>query len=96
MKIIIIGDGKVGYSLAENLSKEDNSVVILSSFEAKTAYALKILGCADISVWRNDLFFDVQKKIQYLRSRCICCRVRYLISSSISKTLPHTSKIESK
>ena len=37
MKIIIIGDGKVGYSLAENLSKEDNSVTIID----KNAEALK-------------------------------------------------------
>ncbi len=29
MKIILIGDGKVGYSLAENLSKEDNDVIII-------------------------------------------------------------------
>lgn len=29
MKIIIIGDGKVGYSLAENLSQEDNDVTII-------------------------------------------------------------------
>ncbi|HAA25849.1 MAG TPA: Trk system potassium transporter TrkA [Ruminiclostridium sp.] len=29
MKIIIIGDGKVGYSLAENLSNEDNDVVVI-------------------------------------------------------------------
>ncbi len=29
MKIIIIGDGKVGYSLAEHLSKEDNDVTII-------------------------------------------------------------------
>lgn len=29
MKIIIIGDGKVGYSLAETLSREDNDVVII-------------------------------------------------------------------
>lgn len=29
MKIIIIGDGKVGYSLAENLSTEDNDVTII-------------------------------------------------------------------
>jgi len=29
MKIIIIGDGKVGYSLAENLSKENNEVTII-------------------------------------------------------------------
>ena len=29
MKIIIIGDGKVGYTLAEHLSKEDNDVTII-------------------------------------------------------------------
>jgi trk system potassium uptake protein TrkA len=29
MKIIIIGDGKIGFSLAENLSKEDNDVTII-------------------------------------------------------------------
>jgi trk system potassium uptake protein len=37
MKIIIIGDGKVGYSLAENLSSEDNDVTIID----KSAEALK-------------------------------------------------------
>ena len=37
MKILIIGDGKVGYSLAENLSKEDNDVTIID----KNAEALK-------------------------------------------------------
>jgi len=29
MKIIIIGDGKLGYHLAENLSKENNDIVII-------------------------------------------------------------------
>lgn len=29
MKIIIVGDGKVGYTLAENLSREDNDVTII-------------------------------------------------------------------
>ena len=37
MKIIIIGDGKVGYSLAENLSKENNDVTIID----KNSEALK-------------------------------------------------------
>lgn len=37
MKIIIIGDGKVGYSLAENLAKENNDVTIID----KNAEALK-------------------------------------------------------
>jgi trk system potassium uptake protein TrkA len=37
MKIIIVGDGKVGYTLAENLSKEDHDVTIID----KNAEALK-------------------------------------------------------
>lgn len=37
MKIIIIGDGKVGYSLAENLSIENNDVIIID----KNSEALK-------------------------------------------------------
>ena len=37
MRIIIIGDGKVGYSLAETLSKEDNDVTIID----KNSDALK-------------------------------------------------------
>lgn len=37
MKIIIIGDGKVGYSLAENLSKENNDITIID----KSSEALK-------------------------------------------------------
>ncbi len=37
MRIIIIGDGKVGYSLAENLAKENNDVTIID----KNAEALK-------------------------------------------------------
>jgi trk system potassium uptake protein TrkA len=37
LKIIIIGDGKVGYSLAENLSKENNYVTIID----KDSEALK-------------------------------------------------------
>lgn len=40
MKIIIIGDGKVGYSLAENLSKENNDVTIID----KNPEALKKAG----------------------------------------------------
>ncbi len=40
MKIIIIGDGKVGYSLAENLSKENHDVTIID----KNAEALKKAG----------------------------------------------------
>lgn len=37
MKIIIVGDGKVGYSLAENLAEEDHDVTIID----KNAEALR-------------------------------------------------------
>lgn len=37
MKIIVIGAGKVGYNLAESLSKENNDVVIID----KNPQALK-------------------------------------------------------
>lgn len=40
MKIIIIGDGKLGYNLAENLSKENNDVTIID----KNPEALKKAG----------------------------------------------------
>lgn len=40
MKIIIIGDGKLGYNLAENLSKENNDVIIID----KNPEALKKAG----------------------------------------------------
>lgn len=40
MKIIIIGDGKLGYNLAENLSMEDNDVIIID----KDPEALKKAG----------------------------------------------------
>ena len=40
MKIIIIGDGKLGYNLAENLSKENNDVIIID----KNQEALKKAG----------------------------------------------------
>lgn len=46
MKIIIIGDGKTGYSLAENLSKEDNDISIID----KNPEALK----------KADEFLDVK------------------------------------
>jgi len=46
MKIIIIGDGKTGYSLAENLSKEDNDITIID----KNPEALK----------KADEFLDVK------------------------------------
>ena len=37
MKIIIVGDGKVGYSLAENLAEEDHDITIID----KNADALR-------------------------------------------------------
>ena len=42
MKIIIVGDGKFGYNLAENLSKEDNDIVIIDKDSEALRKAEKI------------------------------------------------------
>lgn len=46
MKIIIVGDGKVGFTLAEHLSQEDHDVTVIDSNDAalsKAAEALDVL-----------------------------------------------------
>ena len=40
MKIVIIGDGKVGYKLAKALSAEDYDVVLIDSNEEKLMEAM--------------------------------------------------------
>lgn len=37
MKIVIIGDGKVGYKLARQLSADDYDIVMIDSNERKTS-----------------------------------------------------------
>lgn len=43
MKIVIIGDGKVGYMLAKKLSKEDYDIVLIDSNEKKLGEAMNRL-----------------------------------------------------
>ena len=49
MKIIIIGDGKVGYKLARQLSTEKYDVVLIDSDEKKLKFATDHLDIA----WRE-------------------------------------------
>ena len=46
MKIVIIGDGKVGYKLARQLSVENYDVVMIDSNEKKLKYAVDRLDIA--------------------------------------------------
>ena len=51
MKIVIIGDGKVGYKLAKQLSVENYDVVMIDSNEKKLKYAV---DCLDIACVTGD------------------------------------------
>lgn len=49
MKIVIIGDGKVGYKLAKQLSVENYDVVMIDSNERKLKYAMDRLDIACVT-----------------------------------------------
>ena len=49
MKIVIIGDGKVGYKLAKQLSVENYDVVMIDSNEKKLKYAVDRLDIACVT-----------------------------------------------
>ena len=51
MKIVIIGDGKVGYKLAKHLSEDDYDVVLIDNNEEKLKNAINNL---DISCFSGD------------------------------------------
>ena len=59
MKIVIIGDGKVGYKLARQLSVDDYDVVLIDSNEKKLRYAIDHLDV--FCVTGNGVDADVQK-----------------------------------
>ena len=40
MKIVIIGDGKVGYKLARQLSADDYDIVMIDSNERRLRFAI--------------------------------------------------------
>ena len=49
MKIVIIGDGKVGYKLAKQLSVENYDVVMIDSNEKKMRFAVDRLDIACVT-----------------------------------------------
>lgn len=60
MKIVIIGDGKVGYKLAKNLSEDNYDVVLIDTNEKKLKEALNNL---DINCFSGDgVSVEVQKE----------------------------------
>ena len=60
MKIVIIGDGKVGYKLARQLSVENYDVVMIDSNEKKLKYAVDRLDIACVTGDAADA--EVQKQ----------------------------------
>lgn len=60
MKIVIIGDGKVGYKLAKQLSVENYDVVMIDSNEKKLKYAMDRLDIACVTGDAADA--EVQKE----------------------------------
>lgn len=60
MKIVIIGDGKVGYKLAKQLSVENYDVVMIDSNEKKLKYAVDRLDIACVTGDAADV--EVQKE----------------------------------
>ena len=58
MKIVILGDGKVGYKLAEHLSNDNYDVVLIDNNESKLKEAINNL---DINCVQGDgVSVDIQ------------------------------------
>lgn len=66
MKIVIIGDGKVGYKLAKQLSVENYDVVMIDSNEKKLKYAVDRLDIACVTGDAADV--EVQKEADVPRA----------------------------
>ena len=49
MKIIIVGVGKIGYALAQELSKEDHDIVIIDQQAARVSHALDTLDVSALT-----------------------------------------------
>lgn len=62
MRIVIVGDGKVGYAVSEKLSAEDHDVVVIDSRKEVLEAALNSL---DVKVVRgNGATFEVQREAE--------------------------------
>lgn len=64
MKIVIIGDGKVGYKLARQLSADDYDIVMIDSNERKLRFAIDRL---DISASTETGWMPTCKKRRMCR-----------------------------
>ena len=64
MKIVIIGDGKVGHKLAVQLSEEDYDIVLIDQNEGKLKAALNQLSALPVTVqmqrFRNRRTYHMQ------------------------------------
>ena len=56
MKIVIIGDGKVGYKLAKHLSEDDYDVVLIDNNEEKLKNTRGFLCAKKAPCWLLFLF----------------------------------------
>lgn len=65
MKIVIIGDGKVGYKLARQLSADDYDIVMIDSNERKLRFAIDRLDI--FCVHGNGV--DARPQLKWLRGR---------------------------
>lgn len=60
MKIVIIGDGKIGYTLAHELSKEDHELVVIDSNPSALEGLMQSLDV--MTVTGNGAALDIQRK----------------------------------
>lgn len=72
MKIVIVGDGKVGYTLTEQLSKEGHDIVVIDSSDKALQNSLNILDVMGIK--GNGASYAVQMEAGCSRRRSAHCR----------------------
>ena len=63
MKIVIIGDGKVGYKLARQLSADDYDIVMIDSNERKLRFAIDRLDIFCVSSIFPSFGFDAFRNL---------------------------------
>ena len=69
MRIVVVGDGKVGYTLAQQLSKENHDVVVIDSNDAVLQHSLETL---DIMVVNgNGASLEAQQEAEVAKSNLL-------------------------
>ena len=76
MKIVIIGDGKVGYKLARQLSADDYDIVMIDSNERKLRFAIDRL---DIFCVHAVLLQESSELV----IRSPACVIRFILNRSV-------------